>query len=391
MIVFLNLSASGHINPTLPIVQDLVRRGEVVTYFAGEPFKDQIEKTGAQYVALGGRASASMPLGNDQIKRLPYIMAQRSPQTVPALLARVGEFQPNLLVYNALHLTARLVAQILEIPAVTFRPFHAPLTRRLVDGDDLGELTRAADEGLARLAASMGRPTLSLAQVLSLREPLNLVFVPKEFQAKSEEFDKSYLFVGPVLDMPQAGSWPFGDRGADRPRRLYVSLGTLRNDKPEFYRCCLKAFAASDWEVVMSVGHSTDISGLGAIPENFRVHPSVPQLALLAHVDAFITHGGLNSVMESVSLGVPVVVVPEIDEQRLTAARVEELGLGYRLEHGSFGADDLRQCVDRLTRDAMVRERVAAMRRLAVTAGGFRRASEAIVNLKSRGSDLGRS
>ena len=79
MIVFLNLSASGHINPTLPIVQDLVRRGEVVTYFAGEPFKDQIEKTGAQYVALGGRVSASMPLGNDQIKRLPYIMAQRSP------------------------------------------------------------------------------------------------------------------------------------------------------------------------------------------------------------------------------------------------------------------------------------------------------------------------
>src|SRR5206468_12114593 len=48
-IVFIEMPASGHVNPTLPVVQELVRRGEHVTYYATEEFRSQIEQTGATF------------------------------------------------------------------------------------------------------------------------------------------------------------------------------------------------------------------------------------------------------------------------------------------------------------------------------------------------------
>jgi UDP:flavonoid glycosyltransferase YjiC (YdhE family) len=48
-IVFIEMPAYGHVNPTLPVVQELVRRGEHVTYYATEEFRSQIEQTGATF------------------------------------------------------------------------------------------------------------------------------------------------------------------------------------------------------------------------------------------------------------------------------------------------------------------------------------------------------
>ena len=45
--VFFNIPAHGHVNPTLPLVQELVRRGETVIYYAIEDFRRKIEATGA--------------------------------------------------------------------------------------------------------------------------------------------------------------------------------------------------------------------------------------------------------------------------------------------------------------------------------------------------------
>src|SRR5581483_11360303 len=48
-VAFFNLPAYGHINPTLPVVAELVRRGESVVYYSNEEFRDVIEKTGARF------------------------------------------------------------------------------------------------------------------------------------------------------------------------------------------------------------------------------------------------------------------------------------------------------------------------------------------------------
>jgi MGT family glycosyltransferase len=136
----------------------------------------------------------------------------------------------------------------------------------------------------------------------------------------------------------------------------------------------------------MSVGSETDIGSLGPVPENFIIAPFVPQTGLLQNVDVFVSHGGLNSTMESLYFGVPLVVVPSIAEQRLTARRIQELGLGVTLDHERLTAEVLRESALTAARDPQIRAQVNTMQRYTRTAGGCGRAAQAITQFAMAGS-----
>jgi len=114
-------------------------------------------------------------------------------------------------------------------------------------------------------------------------------------------------------------------------RTVYVSLGTLFNTDAAFYRTCFEAFAGEDFQVIMAIGGSVIKESLGTPPPNFVVASHVPQLEVLPRVAAFVTHGGMNSVSESLYCGVPVVVIPQMGEQAVVGRRVEQLGAGLYL------------------------------------------------------------
>lgn len=395
--VFLNISARGHINPTLPIVKELGRRGEKVIYFVAEEYREVVEAVGAKFQALppltrpgGTGVNSAEPPGDKQIAVLPFIMAWQSTQVIPQLVENIRGIKADCLVYNAMSLWGRLSAHLLGIPAVGFRPFHAPRIHRSVvapfASERLARLAAAADRELDQLARSFEQPSRNLHELVSEVEELTLVFMPKEFQFEAEAFDERFLFVGPSLfddDAPER--WPFEQPATDERLRAYISLGTLRNNEPEFYRTCFSAFNRREWQVVMSVGNQIDLASLQPFPDNFAVVRSVPQIALLPSVDVFVTHGGLNSTMESLYFGVHLVVVPSIGEQRLTASRVQELGLGIVLDHETLTPESLRRSARAVARDPGIRARVKAMQHKARTAGGFMRATEAIHRFATRG------
>lgn len=141
------------------------------------------------------------------------------------------------------------------------------------------------------------------------------------------------------------------------------------------------------WQVVLSVGTRTDLTTIVRIPDNFLVRPHVPQLEVLEHTGVFVTHGGMNSVMEAIYYGVPMVVVPQQPEQAMTAARVAELGLGVALEPGQVTASALRDAVTTVSGDAGgYRSRIAYMQQAARDAGGYLRAADAIQQFGHRQS-----
>lgn len=380
-LAFLTLPATGHINPTLAVVTELVGLGCEIIYFCPEDMRRRVEGAGASWLDRPRRpgASGSKAQGpnNEAIRRLPYLMAAGAGVTVPPLVERLESIRPDVIVCNELDLAARLAARGARCRAATFRPFHA-LPRRALPFTVANDLSGMAERGLAEWAARYDLPPITLDEAMRGDERLRLVFLPKSFQTMAEAFDSAYLFVGPSLVKPPEMSWPFPPQPESRPRRVYVSLGTLRNDQPEFYRLCFEAFGEPEWQVVMSIGERTDRASLGAIPANFEVREFVPQLALLAETDVFVTHGGLNSVMESMWSGVPVVVLPEIDEQRVTANRIVELGLGVALERDALTAELLQSATRRIATDLQVRTRVEAMRGDARLAGGAPRAAEAL-------------
>jgi UDP:flavonoid glycosyltransferase YjiC (YdhE family) len=74
----------------------------------------------------------------------------------------------------------------------------------------------------------------------------------------------------------------------------------------------------------------------------------LPQPAILPEVDLVITHGGNNTLTESIHFGKPMIVLPLFWDQHDNAQRVAECGFGVRLPSYEFEDAQLRDSIERL-------------------------------------------
>lgn len=133
---------------------------------------------------------------------------------------------------------------------------------------------------------------------------------------------------------------------------------------------CFEAFSDKPLNVVMAAGSQAMLDSLGKVPPNFDVRVHVPQLAVLPHAAAFISHGGMNSTQESLYHGVPLVVIPQMHEQEATARRVSELGLGRFLPRPEVTVETLQMAVNEVFTNGGLRANVKAMQQTVRATGG---------------------
>lgn len=387
---FVGRDGAGHVNPTLPVVAELVRRGHRVTYAVGESFAEAVRRAGAQPLVLpvsefrhGGRSgqSALRDAETDVVAMIVDLLLGHTDLELPALREAFAADPPDAVCYDSNSLAGAMLAAILGVPGVQLRPTFAanqhytPLQEFVPDRERLAVSLAAADARVRDYTSSFG-VTRSLGTILTrIPGDLDVVFVPRQFQYHGDTFGDRYVFVGPSEhDRVEAGTWqPPGGR------LLFVSLGTLMNQNPEFFRLCVEAFADTGWRVAMAVGERVEVAELGAIPANVEVRPYFPQLDVLKHARVFLTHAGMNSTMEAVLNEVPTVAVPQMPEQRANARRLHELGLGVTLAEQS--AAELRRTVTELDREETVRKNLAETAALFRAAGGASAAADAVEGL----------
>ncbi len=390
--VFLNMPAHGHVNPTLAVVQELVRRGQEVSYYLTEEFRDVVEATGAIFQPYASKlkgmpapppssSTTGMPTGGTGAMLMLEDM-----QNIPLqVVDRIRSSQPDAIVYGFMCVWAKTVIDELQVPAISMRATYASnehfnlveyMREKMQSMPGMQERMRAYREA----QSEEGKKFLSsIFSAFSHAEQLNIIFIPREFQPAADTFDDRYLFVGPsILPRPEAPDFPLDRLSVERPL-LYISLGSFYTNQPEFYRQCFAAFADLPWQVVLSIGKHTDLAVLGPIPENFLPSPYVPQLEILPRAQIFVTHAGTNSVMESMYFGVPMVLIPQQPEQQMHAQRVVDMGLGIILDKETVNATALREAVERIAHDPTYRERIQHVQQSVRTAGGYQRAADAIM------------
>lgn len=395
--VFLNIPAHGHVNSTLPVVQELVRRGEQVVYYLTEEFRAVVEATGATFrpyqSMMGQMPPRAQAVGRERMGpgEMPLMMVKESRQVLSQVLETLRADQPDVIIYDIMCLWGRIAVQVLQVPAILVHPGYVANDRfslfqeyaadPLLLPSALIERTRAS---IADLCATYDTPPFDMRQFFTHAEALNIVFMTRDFQPAGETFDGRFVFVGPSLQLRQeATSFPF-ERLGEQPV-LYISLGTLFNHRPDFYQLCFQAFGGQPWQVVLSHGKQMNIAALGAVPANFLLSSYVPQLEILQKASAFLTHGGMNSVMESLYYGVPMVVIPQMLEQEVSARRVAKFGLGTHLDEEHLTVAQLRQAVAHVQHDPTILQRVQAMQRIVRADGGYQRATDAILDFARAG------
>ncbi|MGL5173226.1 MAG: nucleotide disphospho-sugar-binding domain-containing protein, partial [Olsenella sp.] len=155
-------------------------------------------------------------------------------------------------------------------------------------------------------------------------------------------------FVGPSL-FPSSQAHQEKTRAEKERPLVYISLGTVINDRPDFYEHCIEALKDTGADVIISCGKYLDADKLGDLPDTIRVAPSVNQLEVLSQADVFITHCGMNSVSESLFSAVPMVLYPQTNEQHAVARRTVEVGAGLLLKEDSV--EGIRRAVQSVLKD----------------------------------------
>jgi MGT family glycosyltransferase len=126
---------------------------------------------------------------------------------------------------------------------------------------------------------------------------------------------------------------------------VYVSLGSLGSADIELMRRLVSALAETPHRYVISKGPQHDLIELAP---NMTGAEFLPQPAILPHVDLVITHGGNNTVTESIHFGKPMIVLPLFWDQHDNAQRLAECGLGVRLPSYEFEDAQLHDAIERL-------------------------------------------
>jgi MGT family glycosyltransferase len=384
-VAFFNIPAIGHVFPTLAVVAELVRRGHRVSYATIDKRAALLEAAGAVVVPY----RSLRPEDSDPQMRAPgraeYIsqsllsFLEEAEATLPQLEPRFADDPPDLVVHDRMAFAGRVYAAKHDLPTIQLWPMlvsNENWSMSQLAGFDPDHPSYIAY--LTRLSVFLTRHGLSMTsdEFLNPAPARHLAFFPRAFQYRGGLYDDRYRFVGPCI-RSRSGTSAWRPAAKDRPV-LLVSLGTVYNRLPAFYRMCLRAFAGSRWQVVMAVGERMDPRALGPLPDNAEVHQVVPQLDVMAHATVFLSHAGMGGVMEALSAGVPQVTLPQTLEQEANADRLAQLGLGVRLPASGLTAAALRRTVERIAADGAVADRLRAMRAELAAAGGTPEAADVI-------------
>lgn len=369
-IMWFCIPAFGHTNPTVEFARELARRGHDIRYYSFEAFRQRIEATGAAFVPCDRFLPPLTAESERRLKRVSTtemsVQSFRTTANMDATLRRdIEAFHPDLVISDSACFWGKLTAMKHRLPLVcstttfAFNRYSSKYMRQSPGelADILLGLPRLNRE--AKRLAALGYPVKSALEIVQNDNDTDtVVYTSPRFQPCSETFDAAhYRFVGPcVRDVaPEA-------KDDNRPL-VYISLGTVINDRPDFYRTCVEALKDAPAEALIACGSDFDPGTLAPLPGNIRIEPSVDQMAVLARTRLFVTHCGMNSASEGLYMAVPELLYPQTGEQRAVARRVEEMGAGRMLpEAAARDPRKLRALVMQALGDDTLSKAASAMR-----------------------------
>ena len=388
-VLFLASPSHGHVNPTLGLVDELVRRGERVTYFASEPFRERVEATGATFKAYAHDLDMFKGPPTPGRRSAMLDVFARGADTIADIFAQTRYHRFDYLVHSAPFPFARTMAQLLETPRVAshavFAGLDAFFKRDAPSTHPMLASNPERDAVLRDAAAQIGR-RFGVEVSSDFRDwifnpgDLNLVYTSRLFAGDLPYFDSSYRFVGPPIhERRETTAFPL-ERLAGK-RVLYISLGTVFGARSlALYDAFIAAFARWDGVVVMTA-YGVDTSAW-RVPANFIVRPYVPQGEILKHASAAITHAGMNSISDLLAAEVPFVCLPMGADQPALASRARELGATLVLDHATASAQQLADAVERVTTEPPFRDSIRVIADSFRVAGGYPKAVDEVFALK---------
>jgi zeaxanthin glucosyltransferase len=355
---------TGHINPASAVGARLVEAGHEVAWVGPESMLRPTLGPEARVYPTGMRMYRPLAEAGDESVRffLETFVIPLARFTLPAVEAAVEDFGPDVMAVDQHAIAGALVAYRRGLRWATLSPTSMGLTRgaaAVVDGWMRGPVTKIwAQAGLS------GQPTdeVLFSPHLQIGFTTRALLGPVDLPGPA-------VLVGPALggrrdDPPFAWDWLDPAR-----HHVLVTVGTFSMDAAaDFYRRVAEGLAPLG-DRLQAILIARD----GAVPdppEHLMVTARAPVLPLMTRLDAVVSHGGLNTVVEALAHAVPLVVAPIALDQPVLAAQVTRAGAGLTVDYAAASPRGLRAAICAVLDDPAYRDGAARVRDSFTAAGG---------------------
>ncbi len=211
---------------------------------------------------------------------------------------------------------------------------------------------------------------------------------PSEFELPRQFLPQTLHFTGPYLNsvVREAVYFPF-QKLTGQPL-IYASLGTVQNRLFSLFDKIAEACVGIDAQLAISLGGSGKPESLPKLPGNPIVVEFAPQLELLKRATLTITHAGLNTALESLNNGVPMVAIPIANDQPGVAARIAWTGTGEIVPLTHLSVSRLKAAIQKVLTENSYKQNAARLQQAICHAGGVSRAADIIEQAVSTGKPV---
>jgi MGT family glycosyltransferase len=200
--------------------------------------------------------------------------------------------------------------------------------------------------------------------------------LPQAFDFPYRHSPKKLFYTGPFLDREARRNTEFPFEKLNGRPLIYASLGTIQTNRPQIFQIISRACEGLGVQLVISLG------GGSLMPQNLPrlagdplvVHYA-PQLEILQKARITITHAGINTTLESLAAGVPLVAIPISDDQPGVGARIRWTGTGLVVEAGRLSVSALRYAIVEILQKPQYRKAALQMQEQIRNCGGLRLAA----------------
>ncbi|MGG5208229.1 glycosyltransferase [Chryseobacterium sp. MIQD13] len=381
--VFVVPPLTGHVNPTLSIGTELLRRGHKIAWISldenlstklpegGELLliqydqSDEEKKESENYLDI---ISQKVVYGIDSIKFLyDDVLIPLNRHCYNGIVTLLKQYQPDMVIGDHQLFAAAIAAKKLNLPYST--SVTAPAAVKMMD-----ELPKVHEWEVNKIIELQKELGVAENHSLASSDLLTLVLTSEYFFGEMD-LPENYQFTGPVLTERRISCEFDWERfKSNSGKKILVSIGTTfdHDHKKVFFQKVIDAFKDENLTVVLV----SDPQLFDTWPENFMVYQQVPQLDLLPHLDGVVCHGGHNTVSEALSNSLPLVVIPIAYDQSHVAGRVVRTGAGERLNFNRFKSHHLNEAVQKILNNPEYKEAAQKVCESFLEAGGTATAAD---------------
>ncbi|HEX8218521.1 MAG TPA: glycosyltransferase [Chloroflexia bacterium] len=357
--LFTTQSTSSHWHPLVPLARALEGAGHEVAFAATPGFCATIEAKGFRCFPAG---TAETPEERQQRKErmaglsgaeetfflLHHVFAGfTAERSLPDLLDIIAHWRASVVVRENTEFAGCIAAERAGIP-------HAAVQITAA----LPYFQQAVEDPIRRLCASVGLPSEQAADVSGLLyrhlllfpRPLSLWDPAVPVPPTTHTFRYTGFSQSGEETLPK---WVAElDRHGKRPT-VYATLGTFDNERTDILAAILEALRDEPLNLILTVGRNRDPQEFGEQPPNVRVERYIPHNLLLPYCDLVLCHGGSGTIMDALSRGLPLLILPIAADQPQNAQRCLEAGVARVVEPDPPPQSGLPQAIRAATREVL--------------------------------------